>query len=296
MSTGATISNGGQNLALYRTFTANPTQSAVVRFRIGGDTATPAQTDTSVTKPFLVNATTFDAMDTTTGWLTSGVATGPTVNTTAGQRVEGSASLNFTTNNSGAATWYRTVVASDMSSTYHTLYFYNENVTNNLQNVSNAVSVTLGNNSTTTNSLTYAFARSDLVDAWNPLTFYTPTFSVQSGTASIASISYFAVNAQNNSTMTTSAQRADIWKYGSSSSVYKTFESGWPQFDTSAKTVQSKGYLTSTQANNYSITTWALENSDGTPVMFSKDVTAALDKSTGEEVSIIWTDQVSQGT
>lgn len=294
MSLGSVITNSGQNLALYRTFTSNPTQSAIVRFRIGGGTSTPAETDTAISKTFLINATNLNVMDATTGWLISGVAAAVTLNTTAGQRVEGTGALNFPTSDSGSATYYRTQVASSMSSTYHTVYFYNANVTNNLQNVSNAVSVVLGNNSTNTNSLRYDYARSSMSDGWNPITLYTPVFSVQSGTASIASISYFAIVVQNNSTMTTNNQRADIWKYGGNSNVFKTFEAGWPMFDTGAKTVQSKGYLTSVQANNYSITEWTLENSDGTPIMFSRDVTNALDKSTGEEVSIIWTDSVSQ--
>lgn len=297
MATGTTITNGGQNLALYRTFTVdqNLTNSAVVRFRIGGGTNTPAETDTAISKTFLVNATNFDAMDTTTGWLTAGVATGPTLNSTAGQRVEGTACLNFTTNDSGSATFYKTAAASSMASTYHTVYFYNTNVTNNLQNVSNAVSVVLGNNSTNTNSLRYDYARSSMSDGWNPLTLYTPTFSVQSGTVSIASISYFAIVIQNNSTMTGNAQRADIWKYGGPTNAFKNLSSN-PVFDSGAKTVKSYGYLTSLQANNYSITEYTLENSNSVPIMFSRDVTTALDKSTGEEVSIIWTDSVSQTT
>lgn len=297
MATSSVITNAGQNLALYRTFTQTPTQSSPLRFKISAKTSTPSESDSSVVRPLLMNATTLSAMDTTTSWSSSGVGTGPTTNTTAGQRVEGSGSLNFTSSNSGTGTWYYTRTATNMASMNHNIMYFNENVTNNLQNNASTFQVTLGNNSTNANSVTFLMARSDLADGWNHVSFYTPNANVTTGTPTMASISYFGITTLLSSTMTGSAQRADIWKFGASSDVYQTFQNnGSVSFDTVLKQASMEGYLTSTQANNESISAWWRVNSDTTEIVWSEDVTTVVDKSSSEEVSIVWVDQASQGS
>lgn len=68
----------------------------------------------------------------------------------------------------------------------------------------------------------------------------------------------------------------------------KTFESGYPDFDTTNKEVEVRGRVTSAHANGYSISEAGTFNLDGTNVMHDRTVFTAISKTSLDDVIIIW--------
>ena len=290
-----TITNNGLNLVMHRTFSANPTQSGISRFGVGVGSTTGNATQTSLVQVIPQNTTTFNSCDTTTGWTKAGVGDDVSVLSSTGSFKEGTGCLTLATTDSGTATWYRGEVATDMSGRNMYAYYYNSNVTTNLQNTSDAVSFVLGNNSTTTNASTYSKHRSQLSDGWNVLTFDTDSASTATGTHSLASTSYFGITVKANTTISTNDQRMDYWNHCGDSDLYGTFVAGYPSFNTTDKKVTNRGYLSSLQGNNFQIKEWSMQNSDSTAVMFCRDLsTSGISKTANDEFAFIWADVASQ--
>ena len=287
------ITDGGINLGLHRTFTANPTQSAVVRFKVGNSSTAYAATQTALVQTLPQNTTTYNSCDTTTGWTKAGVGDDVSVLSSTGSFKEGTGCLTMATTDSGDATWYRGEVATDMSGRNMYLYYYNSSVTANLQNVSNAVTVVLGNASTDTNSYEFQNHRSDLSDGWNLLNFDTDSATTTTGTPTLTTISYFGITAKANTTVSTNDQRMDYWNHCGDSNLYGTFVAGYPVFDTMNKRVTNRGLLTTLQANDFNITEYAKVNSDSTEVVFSHDVSSAISKTNLDEIAVIWIDNMT---
>ena len=291
-----TITNNGLNLVIHRTFSTNPSQSGISRFVVGVSSTAGNATQSSLVQVIPQNTTTFNSCDTTTGWTKAGVGDDVSVLSSTGSFKEGTGCLTLATTDSGTATWYRGEVATDMSGRNLYAYYYSSNVTTNLQNVSDAVSFVLGNNSTTTNSSTYSKHRSQLSDGWNLLAVDTDSATTTSGTPSLATTSYFGITVKANTTISTNDQRMDYWNLCGDSDLYGTFVVGYPSFNTTDKKVTNRAFLSSIQANNFNVKEWAMENSDGTPIMFCRDVNSnGSSKSDTDEFAYIWVDVASQG-
>ena len=292
----STITNKGLNLALHRTFSTNPTQSAVCKFQVGIASRTPSITDTSLVQVIPFNTTTFNSCDTTTGWTKRGNADDVIVLSSAGSFKEGTGCLTLPTNASGSSSWYRTFTSANYDSRHFYIYYYNSNVTTNLQNVSNSVSVTLGNNSTNSNANTYEFNRSEFDNGWNVMTFYTPTTSSITGTCTLSAITYADITVLTNNSNASNNQRMDYWNHCATSDLTNTFVSGYPNFDTSSRKVTNRGFLNSLQGNSFLVKEWGMVNSDSTQILYCRDNSSSgISKTDDDEFAFIWTDIASNG-
>ena len=295
MATGGVITYTGQNMMLHRTFTTNATQSRPIRFYLGVGTTTPNKTtDTGMEFKIPMNSTTFDNCNTTTGWNNSGTVSGAlVVNQTAGQFREGTGCLNMVNTASGMAVYYKKQTGVDFKDKVY-LYYYNASPAQYLSNVSNAVTVFLGNNSTATNSNEYHHARSSMSDGWNILKFDTVSTNAINGTGcDTTDVSYVALRSNCSSACTGTLQRMDYWIFSTSENMSGAFVTGYPLQDTSNRRMTTRGYVTSVQANNFSITEYGIFNSDTSEVMWSHDVSSAVSKVPADEMAVIWVDNMT---
>jgi len=68
---------------------------------------------------------------------------------------------------------------------------------------------------------------------------------------------------------------------------YKNAVSGYPSFDYTNKQVTMRGYVASTEANSNSITEQGWFNTDGTVLMFDRQVFTAISKTNTDEIAFV---------
>jgi len=70
------------------------------------------------------------------------------------------------------------------------------------------------------------------------------------------------------------------------------FLGGFPIFDTANNKVTTEGYISPAQGNGNILSEVGEFNTDGTPVMLSRDVFTGVTKTSSIELIIIWTHQI----
>ena len=126
------VTNKGKNIAINRLYNLG-TYSEVKYYQLGMCNKTPNVTDTKVISPIPITTSsraTIDACDATTGWSVSGDATSLELDTTAGNRLEGTGSLDLrATYSTGTATYYNTLSSFDGATDYLFLAFQIQDLT-----------------------------------------------------------------------------------------------------------------------------------------------------------------------
>lgn len=72
------------------------------------------------------------------------------------------------------------------------------------------------------------------------------------------------------------------------------FVTGYPVFDTTNKRVSLRGFVNSGTNNGNTITEVGTYNTDGTPVMATRDVHTAKAKTANIEMAYIWVNSITQ--
>jgi len=89
-------------------------------------------------------------------------------------------------------------------------------------------------------------------------------------------------------TATPSASDTDL----DTPTITKTFVSGYPLFDESAKKVTTRLFISSVEGNGTAISEVGEFNTDSPKEMISRDVFTAISKTSGDEIAVIITHKV----
>lgn len=299
MATGGKIPKTGQNLMLDRTYNASPSNSLPNKFRIGVGTTTPVSADTALEKGVPNTSTTTDACDAITGWAHSNDATTEVLNTTSGERKEGTGCLNLpSTFSAGTATWQKTVTGADLSTTGDRVfvYFYISDKATLFTDTTDTVFIRLGTGGMT-NYNQYNFDYDVITDADWTLFVLDPNNPDSTGGsgANESDIDTIQINVKAKASMVTNNCRMDWWHYGLNENFQNGFVSGYPTFDTTNKKVTIRGLVPAAKYNDYELTEFGVENTDSTVVLVSHDVYNKILKDSSQQIAYILIHQEVDG-
>jgi hypothetical protein len=295
MATGATATNKGANTILKRLY--GTTVTAVTQIRIGYGTTTPAATDTVIESPIeLGTLDTIDACDAVTGWSTGGNASAEVLNTTAGEFIEGTGCLNLPTSGGGACNWDKTITTVDLSTAGDELrlFLYIADVSD-LSTSASAVQIELGTGGfTNTNKYNFANTTFATDGVWYPLVCDVDAPDATAGTgADETDIDRIRISVNLGTDQVTNDMRMDFWRKVESGDFAQNFTSGYPTFDTSARTSEWRGSVSANQANGYRISEAGGFNTESTPEMEGHDVYTTISKTSKDQLIYIITNKVT---
>ena len=247
------ITTKGKNISLDRIYNAG-TYSEIKYIQLGMCAKAPIITDTKVFAPIPTETSgnaTIDACDATTGWSASGDGTGVVLNTTAGDRLEGTGSLNLeATFSSGVATYYKTLSSFVGTDDYLFIAFYANSLTS-LVNTTDTIQIELGTGGFTNTNI-YDFNYSQLQTGWNAIVCKIDTPTSTNGTgATIATIDRIRINIKINTDLADDDLIMDYIHTYPEANTYITWESGYPTLNETTKTATTRFILNSLQANSY---------------------------------------------
>lgn len=245
------ITTKGKNIALDRIYNGG-TYSNIEYVQIGMCNKTPVIGDTKVYFPIPIttsNRETIDACDATTGWNVSGDATSVELDTTAGNRLEGTGSLDLrATYSTGTATYYKTVSSFDGSTDYLFVALYINDLSQ-LEDTTDTVSIHLGTSGFTNYNI-YNFNYDLLKTGWNGIVcdIDNPD-SVGGSGATEATIDSVKVNLKITEDLADDDIIMDWIHTYPVADTYITWSLGYPSYDEVNKTVSTRFEINSTQAN-----------------------------------------------
>lgn len=218
--------------------------------------------------------TTVDTCDSTTGWTAGGDGTGVTLNTTEGERKEGTGSLNLAiTHSTGESTFTKTISSTDLTSKKLYLWVY---VTD--ASMITEVSVLLGN-SGVSNANKYDTDGNLLSVGWNSIYVDVSASDSTLGTgATLASIDTIQLLLTHSSTPP--AVIMDYWRYYEADTQGITDSQKVPNITTGDRFVKTVHQILSTESNGVEITSAA--DFDGSVMPFVMTFTGVTKTDTSE--------------
>lgn len=286
MSSGL-ITTQGKNIAMDRLYNGG-TYSYIYYAQLGMCNQTPLITDSKVYSPVPVttsNRATIDACDATTGWSVSGDATSVSLDTTAGNRLEGTGSLDLrATYSTGTATYYKTVSSFDGSTDYLFIGLYINDLTQ-LTDDSATISVDLGTGGFT-NYNTYNFNYDQLQTGWNAIVCNIDNPDSTSGSgATEATIDSIRVNIKIAEDLADDNIIMDWIHTYPLADTFITWSSGYPTFNETNKTATTRFTLNSLKANGYILREVGLFDSTKT-YLHRRDTYTSINKD--QYITVTW--------
>jgi len=273
------LTNKAKNTALDRTFNLGK-YSYIKYFQVGMCNKTPEVSDTSLYAPIplsLTNVVLIDSCDATTGWTASNDATGVTLDTTAGNRLEGTGSLDLlATYSSGTASYDKTVTSFDGSNSYLFFAFYLNSVSK-LVNTTDTISIDLGTGGFSDYD-TYNFNYGQLETGWNAIVCDIGNSDSSTGSGvTITSIDSIRANIKINSDLTNDDVIMDWINTYPVADTFGEMDSGYPVQDEALRTITNRFTINNVQANGYYIREFGLFDSTKS-VLYSRDVISTITK------------------
>lgn len=290
----ARITTQGKNIAMDRLYNGG-TYSQILYYQLGMCAKLPAITDTKVYSPVPVddsNAVIIDSCDATTGWAASGDGTSVVLDTTAGNRLEGTGALDLrATHSTGTATYTKTVSSFDGSTDYFFLAFYIQDLAQITAGAS-AITIDLGTGGFT-NYNTYNFNKDQLQIGWNAIVCNVDSPDATAGTGAVEStIDRVRVNITIASSLATDDMIMDWIHTYPISDTYVSWDSGYPTFNETNKTGTVRFSITTTDSDTYIIRESGLW--DSTKVyLYRRDTFTSISKDTNITVTWDLTDKIN---
>jgi len=281
------ITNDGKRIHLDRVYNSVPSRSSPIKFKIGMGVTAPSLTDVDLVNPVPIQG--YEIIDSceVSDW-SDGSDMTTSLNGT--HYKVGSYSLNLTKDGTGGTAVYTEKNTPSLDFTSKELnvwvYIIDASMLAKLAS-SGCLEVWFGSDSS--NYYKWVKNRSDLVVGWNRLNNLTSANATVVGSPVIAACDYTRIKV-------TSDIAATIWGAGDlsmddiklteSTDYFKTFEAGYPSLDYSALTATIRCRVTATMANGYDLKEFGLVNADGTPLLYSRDLTGTISKSETDEIII----------
>jgi len=286
---GGLITNSGRKIMLDRTYSAVPTRSEVTQFKIGSDDTTATVLDTDMGNPIPIAGT--ESVDDceTADWTDSADMT-TSLNSTTYK--EGSNSLNLTKDGSASATasTYKTTTSRDFTSKELSIWVYIKDATA-LTKLATSNCLTIRFGSGAGDYYEWQKDKADLAVGWNLIDNLTSSNSDSTtGSPSLSAMDYTYVGLTATGagiTWSVGDFAMDDIKVISSDDYTKLFESGYPIIDYTNLQVEIRCRISTVEANGYSISEMGLFNTDGTPLMKSRDVFDSISKTDTDEIVFV---------
>ncbi len=307
--TGASWSNTGLQILMHRGMEASPSESRIQKFKIGANAfADPTTADTGLDKPIApadADRTTIDSMDAVTGWSNSTDATVEVLNTTTKQEGTGALDIGKSGVASTDAFYTKTVSSFDISTTPGYLYYWfrvaDTATRDKLQTRANGGVRLLISDDGFTSFEGWKSDGNDTLQTGFNLIFADPatTPDFTSGTVDQTAITDVRVQFVTNNAadvITSGDLIMDFYHRSTKASTLINVESGFPTFDDNNIKSTNRGIVGFTQANGYSINEFAMFNNDVTPLMATRDRTAAFSKTSKVKLVLEQVDQYQDGT
>ena len=289
---GGIETDGSKDITLDRTYNSSPTRSAPSQFKVGTDNTNDAKlTDTDLGNSIPITGTeSVDDCEVTTGWTDSADMT-VSLNSTTFK--EGTKSINLTKDgtSSTVASTSKTTTSLDFTSKEVSIWLFIKDSAA-LAKLATTDSFILQSGSDLSNYYEWKLDNSELTAGqWNLIHKLTPSNADSTvGTPVLGSMDFTLVKLTSTGTGITWSDgdfMMDDIKFVSSDDYFKAFESGSPIIDYTKHQVEMEGRLAPSEAVNYSIGEFGIYNSDGTPVLKSRDTLTRISKSSSDELRFI---------
>lgn len=225
--------------------------------------------------------TTLDDCSTST-WIQGGTGGAETINSTAGEYIEGSTCLNLPAT-AGTASWYKAISSTDLTGTKLYMWLYN-NIITDLTDSSSAVTLALANSSTFTDSNLYYTSRDNLSSGWNSIycDVDSPDAITGSG-ATTSTITYLKLTVLVDVEQTTNNMRMDYWRYYEPDTLGITDSSKALTQETGNYYIKTTHSIATTESNGLQISEAGDTNGSA---LLSRITFATLDKGSTTELQI----------
>lgn len=285
MTNAALINTDGKKTWLDRYVNTTPTRSKPLTISFGAEDQAPSANDIDLDVLLPTSDTVLDALDATTGWAQGGDGDAPVLNTTTGERREGTGSVNIpSTFSAGTSNWDKTVSSTDLDGQYLYIYvFFSTTAYASLTAGSDAVRVVLGT-SGFTNINNYDFDKANINSNDWTLLFIdidNPTSTGGSGAVE-TTIDRIRMQYKAGSSIGTNNARMDWWHYATVASTDVGLVASYPITDFDNLTATYRSRVGASTMVNYDITNLMLKNSDATK----------LAQATGQFDEVVKTDKI----
>jgi len=297
MAASGVLTDNWLNAVLNRAYKDTPNYNAPSHGLIGAGTTTPVSTDSNLKKPLPATATSIDACDATTGWTQAADGDACALNTTAGERKEGTGCLNLPmTFSTGQGSWSKTIASANLTSQYLYVWYYIADKAK-LTDATDTVRITLGTGGYT-NVNYYDTDYDDLAVGWNLLVFKCSSYSSQGGSgATLSGVDRVRISIRCAATIATNGQRMDYWHYADEDGHKVAITTNYPTFNTGNKTVTSRVTFPSGSFNDgaYPIAEVGMRNDDASWMLVSRDVLGTdVNKTSKVRFVVEFTEEISQ--
>lgn len=270
MTNTALHTNDGKKTILDRYANDTPSRSKPSKMWFGANDQSPAVTDTALDARLPKSPTTIDACDATTGWANAGDGDAETLNTTSGERREGTGCLNLpSTYSTGTSSWSKTIAGTDVSSSYVLLQVYFSTAAySNLTAGTDTVRIYLGTGGFTDANY-YDFDKTNIrSNDWTVLYIdvESPTGTDGSG-ATTTNVDSIKIQYKAGASIGTNNARMDYWVYAADSEFDVSMTTSYPVLDYSGITATYRARVGANQMNSFKISNAALMNGDSTELL-----------------------------
>jgi len=301
MVNGSLITNNGKKIIINRAFKTTPDYTIPTKFKVGITGATPniADTDLTLAVP-ITNGTIIDDMSGTMAGSLGGADT--TLNTTTYK--EGAGTTDNTSNNlltntsSGTKQWTKDTFSSAAFTSQEAgvwLYVIDSTAKDKFLTSGTAVQLKLGSDST--NYYVKGFTVSQLSTGWNWLTSGTQIDALQmSGSVSgdVDTMLFEIITNNASDTFSSGDIILDLLRQWEPSDLIASWDSGtYPEVNESTFVVESRGTLTTTQANGFDLDSFGDFNTDTARKISGKDVFTDESKSDTDKFIFIVQDRLN---
>jgi len=305
MANNSIITNSGKKIILNRSYKATPDYTVPSKFKVGISNGTPsvADTDLDVAIPIEDGTVNDDGSNTLTG---SSGADNSTNNTTTYKQGAGQSDVtaqNLLADGTGTNVlkiWTISNLASAGTNITGAnpfgLWLYIKDATElaKLKSSGTAVEIKLGSDSSNYYSKTWTQA--NLAAGWNWLTSGTTATNALTETGTVSGdIDTFIIEVTTNNAGDEFAAGEliyDLLRQWVVADLSKVYVSGYPTLDETNFEVETRGLLTSVQANGFDINGFGVINTDGTVLLHSEDTFTAESNSSTDQFTFIVVDRL----
>lgn len=269
MANAVALLNETRKIWLDRATNSSPSRTQLSVLNCGANDITPAETDTELQARLPKTATTIDACDATTGWSNAADAQATVLDTTSGERKEGTGSLALPlTFSAGSGNWDKTVSSTNLASKYLLIYIYaSTSAYASLTTAADTIAITLGTGGFTNTSTWYWPKTAIKSNGWTVLYFdLSTTANATGGTGAVLStVDRIRITVKAGSSITGTNLRMDWWHYASSTDFSVSLVAGYPTVDYTNLAATYRANIGPNDMNNYDITNSMLKNAANTP-------------------------------